>query len=134
MRFLREIKRGSTKFLILSLLKEKEMYGYELLKEIEKKSGGYFKLDEGTLYPALHSLEKDGFIVSSWRKSQKEGLPDRKYYSITKKGIKFFEETSKEWNQFAKNLSQFLFTRTVSNKIIDHKYIHEMKTFKVMSL
>ena len=50
---------GSTSMLVLALLKEREMYGYEIIEELERRSNHVFKLKEGTLYPILHALEKD---------------------------------------------------------------------------
>ena len=57
MDYRREMLKGSTETLLLSLLKNQPMYGYQIIKELEKKSQGYFRFREGTLYPALHRLE-----------------------------------------------------------------------------
>lgn len=54
----KELLKGSTSILILSLLNNRPMYGYELIRVMEEKSNGVFSLKEGTLYPLLHSLEK----------------------------------------------------------------------------
>jgi hypothetical protein len=56
----RELLKGSTETLILFLVSEVPIYGYQLVKEMEIRSSGYFHLKEGTLYPALHRLERDG--------------------------------------------------------------------------
>ena len=61
----RELLKGSTDTLLLSLLAEESMYGYKLVKEMDKRSSGYFQFKEGTLYPALHRLERDGMIQGS---------------------------------------------------------------------
>ena len=70
--------------LLLSLIAEEPMYGYRIIKELEARSKEYFQMKEGSLYPVLHQLEKDGLVTTAW-KSQR-GKPNRKYYSITKKG------------------------------------------------
>lgn len=70
-RYFRELKRGSTKILILSLLEKKEMYGYQISKKVRKISGDYFRAPEGALYTALHSLEKDGYIEG--RREERDG-------------------------------------------------------------
>lgn len=104
-RYFRELKRGSTKMIILSLLERKEMYGYEISKEVRKLSGEYFKVPEGALYTALHSLEKDGFIEGRWE--EKDGR-ERKYYFITKKGKDLLKKAKKEWELFFERLLPFL--------------------------
>ena len=62
----RELLKGSTDTLTLALLAGKQMYGYQLVREMEQRSGGYFHLKEGTLYPALHRLERDGLLEGAW--------------------------------------------------------------------
>jgi len=105
MRFFRELKKGSTKLLILSILKDKPMYGYQIAKEIKNLSKNYFDLADGTIYPALHDLEKESYVKSKWEKYKGR---ERKYYYITEKGMEFLQKTSKEWNIFVKALSIFL--------------------------
>lgn len=94
----KELLKGSTIILILRLLEDKPMYGYEMIKEIEKKSNGVFSFKEGTLYPILHSLEIDGLIDSYW--SDGDGKRKRKYYKITSKGMLHAKEKKKEWATF----------------------------------
>jgi PadR family transcriptional regulator PadR len=74
------------------------MYGYQIIKELGDRSQGYFKFKEGTLYPALHRLEKSGFIEGKW-----QILPSgqqRKYYHITAKGLAVLVEKRSSWNEF----------------------------------
>ncbi len=104
-RYFRELKRGSTKMIILSLLEREPMYGYEISKKVREMSDDYFKIPEGALYTALHSLEKDGFIKGNW--VEKDGR-ERKYYSITSKGQNFLRKTRKEWEILVGKLSPFL--------------------------
>jgi len=84
MDFDREFLTGTVTVLILSLLSEREMYGYEILQEAERRSAREFQLKEGTLYPALHNLEQSGLLKAAWRAG--ESGPRRKYYSLTAKG------------------------------------------------
>lgn len=94
----KELMKGSTTIIILGLLKETAMYGYQMIKEIEQKSKGLFSFKEGTLYPLLHSLESNGYIEAYWEQSN-EGRK-RKYYRITKEGIRYFERKKAEWESY----------------------------------
>jgi DNA-binding PadR family transcriptional regulator len=104
-RYFRELKRGSTKTIILSLLERKEMYGYEISKEVRKISGDYFRVPEGALYTALHSLEREGYIEGRWE--ERDGR-QRKYYFITKRGRNLLKKAKKEWELFIDRLSPFI--------------------------
>ena len=93
-----ELMKGSSESLLLCLIGRQPMYGYQIIKELEKKSQGYFKFKEGTLYPALHRLEKSGLITGKW-----EILPSgrkRRYYYITGKGNNLLEEKITQWQDF----------------------------------
>ena len=65
MEYGKELLKGSTDTLLLSLLKDQPMYGYQIIRELESRSGGYFKFREGTLYPALHRLEAAKLVRGS---------------------------------------------------------------------
>jgi len=84
--------------LLLSLLVQQSMYGYQILKELERKSAGYFNYKEGTLYPVLHRLEKSGLLSSNWQLLTNGR--QRKYYSITPKGQQHLEEKRVQWHDF----------------------------------
>ncbi len=90
---------GSTDMLILCLLEEKEMYGYEMIETLEKRSDNTFSLKAGTLYPLLHSLESAGYITS--REAESDNGRVRKYYSITNDGIGFLDSKRAEWKKFS---------------------------------
>ena len=62
-----DLHKGSVKALILSLLQEQPMYGYQLSKELQRRSKGYFEFKEGTLYPALHRMEQEGLLRGEWQ-------------------------------------------------------------------
>ena len=95
----RELLKGNTDSLILSLIGHQPMYGYQLIKEMEKRSGGYFQFREGTLYPALHRMEGEGLIAGKW-----EQLPsgqERRYYHLTEKGHRVLNEKLAVWRSFS---------------------------------
>ena len=71
------------------------MYGYQIITELRERSGGYFDLKEGTIYPALYRMEKEGFVKSEWL--QKDNKPPRNYYEITPSGRLRMQETMQEW-------------------------------------
>jgi PadR family transcriptional regulator PadR len=99
MRYEKELLKGNTEALLLSLISLQAMYGYQIIKELERRSQGYFKFGEGTLYPALHRLERQGLLTSRW-----ERLPsgqERKYYFITEKGRRVLAAKTKEWQNFS---------------------------------
>jgi PadR family transcriptional regulator PadR len=94
----RDLLKGSSNSLLLCLLEQQPMYGYQIVKELEVRSQGYFKFKEGTLYPALHRLEKSGLITGTW-----EMLPNgrqRRYYHITAKGQAKLVVEKSQWLDF----------------------------------
>ncbi len=95
----RELLKGSTETLILSLLTIEPMYGYRLVREMDSRSSGYFHLPEGTLYPALHRLERDGMVESNWWENYRGGST-RKYYKITPNGRDRLSSMLQEWELF----------------------------------
>ena len=95
----RELLKGSTETLILSLLALESMYGYMLVKEIDSRSSGYFHLKEGTIYPALHRLERDKLVESSWWE-ECPGGQTRRYYKITSRGRERLHSLIQEWDLF----------------------------------
>lgn len=81
--------------LMLSLLADGEMYGYEIIHRARTLSKGQIQWTNSKLYPLLHRLEHDGLVEAFWRPS--EAGPDRKYYKLTAKGMKALEKTKLEW-------------------------------------
>lgn len=106
MKVSKELLRGSTVMLVLSLLEEKTMYGYEIIKKIDEKSNGIFEFKEGTLYPLLHGLESDGYLESYWDKG--DGNRKRKYYFITPKGRKHTKAKKEEWIVFSQAMGKVI--------------------------
>jgi len=93
-----ELIKGNIDSLLLCLLTQRQMYGYQIIRELEGRSQGYFKFKEGTLYPALHRLEATGLIQGKWHM-----LPSnrqRKYYQITDKGYSALVKKRAQWLDF----------------------------------
>lgn len=88
---------GSTSMLLLRLLEDKDMYGYEMIETLERRSNNVFTLKAGTLYPLLHSLEEKDYLTSY--ESEANGKL-RKYYSITKEGRKYLKSRKEEWQEY----------------------------------
>lgn len=106
MKISKELLKGSTTTLILSLLNSKPMYGYEIIKELESKSNGIFSFKEGTIYPILHSLEEKELIVSYW--GEGTGKRKRKYYKINNQGKELIQEKKEEWSVFKNAVDEVL--------------------------
>ena len=97
---------GSTTMLVLALLKDQEMYGYQIIEELESRSNSVFKMKEGTLYPILHSLEKDKLVTA--REMATPSGRTRRYYHITAAGLKALEEKEQEWRVYSKAVTAIL--------------------------
>lgn len=93
----KEILKGSIDILLLSLLGNRDMYGYEIVKNLKEKSKDLYEMSEGTLYPALKRLEVKKLLTSYWGDSENGGR--RKYYSITDEGKKELTEKLEEWKK-----------------------------------
>src|SRR5256886_13937193 len=99
MEYDREFLTGTVGVLILSLLAERAMYGYEILQEAERRSARAFQPKEGTLYPALHQMERAGLLKSRWQESA-AGRP-RKYYTLTAKGRRRSASKRRQWTNIS---------------------------------
>ncbi|RAL25896.1 PadR family transcriptional regulator [Thermoflavimicrobium daqui] len=93
----KEMMKGSIDLLILALLAQEDMYGYDIAKRIKKESNHLYKMSEGTLYPALKRLEGKGYLVSYWQET-KAGKK-RKYYSLTENGKELYKQKVEEWQK-----------------------------------
>lgn len=96
---------GNTGMLVLQLLSKKDMYGYEMIVELEEHSEKVFELKTGTLYPLLHSLEQKGYITSY---ENTESARVKRYYSITKRGRKALGEKKEEWKCYSNAVNKIL--------------------------
>lgn len=99
----KSLMTGSTTLMVLSLLSRKEMYGYQMITELARRSDHTFELKEGTLYSILHALEADRLVTV--REKEAETGRVRKYYRITRKGLKVLEEKKVEWNTFTEKVN-----------------------------
>ena len=97
---------GSSALLVLSLLSEKDYYGYEIIRTLEERSDETFLYNEGTLYPILHKLENDGLVVSY--KEKMENGRERKYYQITKAGLSQLETEMQQWEVFSTSVNKVI--------------------------
>jgi PadR family transcriptional regulator, regulatory protein PadR len=95
----KELLKGAADTMVLSSFADGEKYGYQVVKELERRSEGFFCLKEGTLYPILHRLEKQGLLAGRW-----ETMPngsERRYYALTGKGQRALSDKLNEWQTFA---------------------------------
>ena len=99
-----QLLKGTTTLLILTVLSDGEMYGYEIAQRIRERSGHAFVPSEGSLYPALHALEAEGALQASWRESNRG--PRRRYYEITKTGLGMLEAHAQEWAAFSVGMAR----------------------------
>jgi PadR family transcriptional regulator PadR len=102
-----QMRKGSTEILILSLLAAGPMYGYQISQQLEKRSDGYFKMNQGLLYPALHRMQQNGWLTAYWQTI--EGRR-RKYYALTPLGREVLGVQSAEWKTFLEQLHSLLRT------------------------
>ena len=113
MEFSQDLVKGSTVPVILALLRERTMYGYEMVKLVNARTNGRLEWREGTLYPTLHKLEAEGLIRSQWQEAPAGtgGAPrTRKYYSITRSGHTELERRTAEWRKFSSAINMVLAT------------------------
>lgn len=99
-----QLLKGTMTLLVLTVLRDGELYGYEIALRIRERSGGAFAPSEGSLYPALHALEADGALEASWRDSDRG--PRRRYYKITKTGLGMLEAHAEEWATFSLGMAR----------------------------
>lgn len=88
-----------TRLLVMGLLGGGDMYGYQMIVELERRSDGTFSMKEGTLYPVLHGMEKDG-LVDAYEQAAPTGRM-RKYYRLTRKGKEALKTETQEWRQYS---------------------------------
>ena len=105
-----QLRKGSTPLLILSVLSKNKMYGYQIMRELEERSNGYFTMTASLLYPALHQLEADGLVESEWQDGQ--GKRQRRYYTITTKGRNALISDQTEWETFLVNFQKTIKSST----------------------
>lgn len=94
-----------TSLLVLSLLSGQDLYGYQMITELERRSDHTFQMKEGTLYPVLKKLENSGYVTAY--EAEANGRT-RKYYHITQKGLKQLAREAEEWSAYAHGVNSVL--------------------------
>jgi DNA-binding PadR family transcriptional regulator len=97
-----QLLKGTTTLLILGVLRDGELYGYEIAQRIRDRSNAHISPAEGWLYPALHRLEAQALLQATWREGAQG--PRRRYYRITTNGLRVLDEQAAEWERFARSI------------------------------
>jgi len=92
-----KIMAGTIEVMVLEVVNPEPAYGYWITQEVLKRSDGAVQLKEGSLYPALHKMERNGLLKAYWEES--EAGRRRKFYRITAKGQKALETKRREWQR-----------------------------------
>ena len=100
-----DLVRGRLELLVLAVLQRTPAHGYRVIEELRRRSGGTFDLPEGSVYPTLHRLEREGLLSSEW---SSETRRRRRVYSLTRKGRSALERERKEWLLLAKAVTAVL--------------------------
>ena len=101
-----QLKKGLLSFIILSVLKHKECYGYELISEVQNQL--QIDIAEGTLYPLLNRLKDEELVTSKWVE-QGSGMP-RKYYNITESGLSTLKSMNEYWINMNFSIQKLILT------------------------
>jgi PadR family transcriptional regulator PadR len=102
---LSQLRRGVIEYCVLALLVDQELYGFDLVRRLGVIDG--MVTGEGTVYPLLSRLQRDGRVSSSWQESSAGG-PPRKYYAITTRGRRALAEFSEEWSRFSRTVDSLM--------------------------
>jgi DNA-binding PadR family transcriptional regulator len=105
-RFDRELLKGNTATVVLAILADGPLHGYQIAKEMRARSDDTLRLGQGVLYPILHRLEDRGLIAGEWQQST--GTPSRKRYAITPRGRAELRDRRAEWAAFARAMAKVL--------------------------
>ena len=102
--FERELLKGSLGLMLMALIEQGPMYGYQIAKLIRTHTNDVIDLKEGSLYPALHRMEKEGMIEGFWQRRD-DGV-DRRYYRLSAEGQRILNERRAQWNRFSAAVSK----------------------------
>jgi PadR family transcriptional regulator, regulatory protein PadR len=97
-----DLQRGAAEMVVLGVLRDRPMYGYEIIRELQSRGEGYFAMEEGLLYPTLHRLEREGLVRSDWRTA--ESGRRRRYYAVTGTGLAALSIAVAEWRTYVRRL------------------------------
>lgn len=103
---LTQLRRGVLEFCVLSLLRDDEIYGFDLVRRLGEVDG--MVTSEGTIYPLLSRLRREGWVTTTWRES--ESGPPRRYYAITPVGARALASFTDEWRRFRASVDSLLQT------------------------
>jgi len=103
-----QMRKGTTTVIVLSLLQEldRPVHGYEIIRELEARSEGCFRFQEGLVYPRLHEMERQGLLHAEWE--GEEGARRRKLYTITDRGRRHLAEEVAQWQTFSAQVNALL--------------------------
>jgi PadR family transcriptional regulator, regulatory protein PadR len=101
---LSQLRRGALEYCVLALLRQGERYGFELVRKLGEVDG--MVTSEGTIYPLLSRLRRDGLVETTWRES--ESGPPRRYYRLTDSGRRALTGFSEEWTRFRDAVDRLL--------------------------
>ncbi|WP_299677561.1 PadR family transcriptional regulator [uncultured Tenacibaculum sp.] len=97
-----QVKKGTLAFILLNVLRDNEFYGYELIEQVKKYTT--IEIAEGTLYPLMNRLKKEGLVTSKWVE-QESGIP-RKYYQLTAIGVETLDEMIEYWQSLETSIKK----------------------------
>jgi PadR family transcriptional regulator, regulatory protein PadR len=103
----RELKRGSTELLIMSMVEQRPRHGYEIARLIRDRSDGVLQFHVASLYPLLYRMEKRGWIKGQW--IEKAGQRRRRYYRLTAAGKSVLAAQRRTWQEFFAALKRVAF-------------------------
>src|SRR5215208_4969495 len=103
-----DVLKNHLELLVLTALRAGPGHGYSIIREIRDRSGGEFELLEGSIYPALHRLERGGLVTSSW---SEVGGRKRRVYKLSRKGTAALSAQERDWRRFEHAMNLVLGTR-----------------------
>lgn len=106
MDYQRELLKGNIQTLVLAVLSDAPRHGYGIAQEILRRSEENLQFGEGSIYPALHALEREGSIRGEWETPG--GGPARKVYRLTDQGVRDFAARKQTWNDFARSIDRVI--------------------------
>jgi PadR family transcriptional regulator, regulatory protein PadR len=99
-----QMRRGTLEYCVLALLRDQARYGFDLVRTLAQADG--LITSEGTIYPLLSRLRRDGLVTTTWRESQSG--PPRRYYELTPAGHQALELFTTEWDRFTDAVDRLL--------------------------
>jgi len=103
-KLLTQMRRGTLEYCVMALLRDEERYGFDLVRSLGSAEG--MVTSEGTIYPLLSRLRRDGLVNTTWEESPSG--PPRRYYRLTKKGRDALEQFAEEWQRFRDSVDRFI--------------------------